>query len=266
MKLSRRQFVKTGALFLPMVATGQDIVPNRRMAFTKASTNGLLNSLISYWKFDVNVSPYADSVGGNPLTGTSTSAGVVAGIINGGLDVSLGGSFASHVDNSDFSPAANTSISFSLWISASNWAASPGNGFLLLKGDDATLNSYEIFSSGVGGPIRGLVQDTNSTLAQGNFVATPTNNVFHHFVIVFDSAGLQGRGYYDGALAWSGPLTSGSMKIGAQVFTLGVRAGNPSIANLTMDEMAMWHKALTQTDVTNLFNGGAALPLSGFAL
>lgn len=227
-------------------------------------TNGLLNGLISYWKFDVNVSPYADSIGTNSLTGSSTSAGVVAGIINGGLDVSLGSSQAIHVSNSDFAPNPNTSLSFSIWILASNWGAA-GATNLVLKGNQTVANTWGIFDLGAGLGIQGFFRDSTPTALTANFTpGDPTNNVYHHFVLVFDSANSQMRIYYDGVFVSSVPTTSQSILNNATQFSLGPIAGNASIPGLHMDEAAMWHKALTQTDVTNIFNGGACLPLSSY--
>jgi hypothetical protein len=229
-------------------------------------SNGLLNSLISYWKFDANTAPTtADSFGSNPLTMSGASSGIVPGIINSGLDVGNGASSASHVSNADFLPVAGTSLSVSFWISASSWASGGSFTSLMNKGDNAVLNSYNAI---IDVPTSKIIISVEDTSLVQFFVSItpglPTANVFHHVVLVFDATAKTLTGFYDGVNKGTVATNTNAIAVGAQPFYFGPGAGFSSLANCVTDEAALWHKALTQTDVTNLFNGGAALPLSSF--
>lgn len=256
-------------VYVVVQAIGVDSCPggtSAESAFTSDNSNGLLNGLISYWKFDVNVSPYADSVGGNPLTGVGTSA-VDPGIINTGLNVGGGGSFASHVSNADFMPGAGVDLSISLWVSSSDWNTPPPGAApnFCNKGDNVTLNSYNFRQVSASKNLSILLEDSSTAVGFVNLTAgAPTNNVYHHCVMVWDATAKLLSGYFDGVFKGSSALTTDTIVNGAQPFTIGAGAGFTSWAGLHVDETALWHKALTQTDVTNIFNGGACLPLSSY--
>ena len=232
-----------------------------------APSNKLLQSLISYWKFDVNVSPYADSIGGNPVTGASTTAGVVAGIINGGLDVSSGNAQASHTANTDFNPNANTSFAFSLWVTMTDWTSDPAIVTIAINGDGGANPSWQFYKEAVGNGNRPFLflWDSGSTVFGGALsAAAPTGGVFHHLVLSFDSPTKTMKGWFDSVLKFTTVTNTNSILSSAVGFRFGPGAGNPSAAGYTIDESAMWHKSLTQTDVNNIYNGGVGLPLSGY--
>lgn len=247
-------------------------VINRRLnSNTGPTTNGLLNSLISYWKFDTNEgATYNDDFGTNNLSQTSTTTGVQPGIINAGTDLHVGSSFLSHATNSDFDPGANTSISFSFWVNIPDWASTAGFVLLLSKGTGtAAQTTYEFYLDVTNTPLGRpafVVSDASGPTFFGDYLTTvkPTGGVFHHIVGVFNSATKRVQGYFDGVLSFDEPTTSGTLNSVATQFQVGVGAGNFGVTGMVMDELAMWHKALTQTDVTNLNNAGAALPLSSY--
>lgn len=251
-------------LVTPIGADGCPGTPSPLTQATSNGSNGLLSGLVSYWKFD-NVSAIStpDSVGANTLTLSSSNSGVAGGIINGDLDVGAGASFASHVDNADFSPGANTSFAISIWIRSSNWTGGGGADTLLLaKANNVNFGPYQIYIDAANNLICGMF-DSGISLFSITLSGAPTNNVWHHVVINFDSPAKEFKGYYDGALISTKVTNTTSMFVGVFDFQIGAGAGHAALPNL-MDETGMWHRSLTLTDVTNLYNGGLGLPFSSF--
>lgn len=235
-----------------------------------APSNGLLASLTSYWKADDVASPATDSIGANPLTLASATTGTVNGIINKGFDVHLGSSQASHAaaGGSAFDPL-NGSFSISLWVSSTAWNGGAATTIILNNGNPASNLStgpYQIYLDNVAQKLICSMFDNAVTQFNLNVTgAYPTNNVFHHVVFTFDTSIKKFSVYYDGVFVTSATTGNASIYQGVgTTFIIGPGAGNSSLANLTIDEMGMWQKALSQTDVTNLYNGGAALPLASF--
>jgi len=236
--------------------------------FTTSPTNGLLNGLVSYWKFD-NVSAIStpDSVGANTLTLNAANSGVGGGIINGDLDIGAGGSYATHADNADFSPAANTSIAFSGWISASDYT-NGGNTIAFCTKTDGANGQYQLYIDPGTNKLAWVVWDSGGNV-NGAFL-TPGKPVagFHHVACGFDSPTKAVYAYYDGVFQFSVPLVTSSVQVKAFDFRFGewVPGGLPALPTQRVDEFGMWHRTLSATDVANLYNGGAALPLSSFTV
>jgi hypothetical protein len=233
-----------------------------------APGNHLLNGLISYWKFDDNQPAgltTADAIGGNPLLLGPNTTTTIPGKINLGLALGVGSSHANHVDNADFSPAANTSFSFSVWLFSTDWTSGVVLPVMFIKGTVGGSPTIQLLVDvGGGNNLNGFVWSSAGNPFGGTLATVPTANVFHHIVVTFDSPNSQIRGYYDGVLKYAVATDTASLKLNASDFQVGVGAGFPAMANMTADEMGMWHRALTQTDVTNIFNGGACLPLSSY--
>jgi len=245
-------------------------VPSHEVSATTSGgppPNGLLNGLVSYWKFD-NVSALTtpDSVGANTLTLNAANSGVGGGIINGDLDIGAGGSYATHADNADFSPAANTSIAFSGWISASDYTNGGNTIAFCTKSDGAANGQYQLYIDPGTNRLAWVCFDTGANV-NGAFL-TPGKPVagFHHVACGFDSPTKAVYAYYDGVFVFSVPLVTSSIQVKALDFRFGEWAagGLPAVPNQRVDEFGMWHRTLSATDVTTLYNGGAGLPLSSF--
>ena len=199
------------------------------------------------------------------MTLNAANSGVGGGIINGDLDIGAGGSYATHADNADFSPAANTSIAFSGWISASDYT-NGGNTIAFCTKTDGANGQYQLYIDPGTNKLAWVVWDSGGNV-NGAFL-TPGKPVagFHHVACGFDSPTKAVYAYYDGVFQFSVPLVTSSVQVKAFDFRFGewVPGGLPALPTQRVDEFGMWHRTLSATDVANLYNGGAALPLSSF--
>lgn len=248
--------------------------PTEQSFTTASASNGLLNGLISYWKFDLTSGSTAvDSVGANDLSlHDGATSGVVAGILNAGLSVGSGASYAEHVSSSDFAMGAGVSWSYSFWIYSSDYtgAGTGSNVHYLGKGDDQNNNDeYLVLVSAFSSPQYKLLfycWDTNGTSKNIQLTSGPPANGWHHVVIGFDASTNTQFGYFDGVALTPNVMTSNGIRALSAAFRLGEWTGlaDPADPDQALDECGLWHRVLTQADVTNLYNGGAALPLSSF--
>lgn len=216
----------------------------------------LTTSLISYYKFDENSgTTVGDSVGTNTGTYNGSGTAWTTGIINSG------GNFVQANSNSVHIPGFNNIITYSA-ISVQAWvkfASFPSDSRIVAnshtdsdsKGIQLyTANSGGIqrlrFDVGLGSPIRG--ESTGGGISTGTM---------YHVIGVYDGATV--TIYINNV---QGSSNSGSGTITASALDLWI-SGNPAYSgdyvNGVIDEVAIWNRALTSTEVSQLYNSGAGL-------
>lgn len=222
----------------------------------------LLTSLISYWKFDSDAN---DSVGSN--NGAVTGCGTTTGIIGNCYTFSAGAQYITVTDaaNLSFGDNSNDSaFSFSAWVYPTNFAATR---FLLSKrGASGTAQAEYSVAIDTSGKINfGIFSQLGATayLLNTSNVAL-TSGAWNHVVITYSGsktfAGL--KVYKNGVLSTGDTNNStGSyvaMNNGTANLVLGNNSWNQSQALLgNLDEVGLWGKELSQSDITSLYNSGA---------
>lgn len=223
-------------------------------------TSSLSDGLAHYWKMDeASSTPRLDSVGSITLNEAGT---VIAstGIINNGASPQstssagsafLGSSMGSISIQSDFSLSfwfytaayANWRIAFHLYKSS----APAGEIFRVQEyGPYSPTNSMYVSFDGIGG---GFVTDT---VAQSQW---------HHYAVVV--SGLNMMVYRNSSLKATFALSNTARTNPNQIRVMANQAGY-CWAWSRVDEMGWWNRALTLAEVQQLYNSGAALPLSSF--
>ncbi len=233
--------------------------------------NGLLNSLISYWKADTfNASTMIDSVSGiNPQATNggqdmSLSAG---GIINSCIACNgANGINAILLNPPNFIQllaGPGVPLSISMWINLGAAQVSATTAFISATGNTVF---YSLQFSKATGKFTWIYYDSTATPVNLAYTIAPSTNAWHHYAFGVDTANAQLFFWLDAANKQTigipnGPratTTNFTFAFMNQVVAIGDPVGS-------IDEIALWNgKALTQTDVTNLYNGGAGLPLSSF--
>lgn len=229
----------------------------------------LTGSLVSYWKFDEASGNAADAHGSNTLTNNNSATYAAAKINNGG-DTSGGTTrYFSITDASQtgLEPSSG-SFSFQVWVKInSNPGANQAQTYFAKFGGAGqrsySLNHDTYTYSGRSNHLTFSVYDVDDTFTTVEGAFTPTNGAWHHFVAVADATNDLMTVYLNGtstlSVAWTGNGVRGTtvdVQIGG--------SGNQDWIDGIVDESAFWSRALTSTEVTELYNGGAGLSYDDF--
>jgi hypothetical protein len=200
--------------------------------------SNLKDNLVSYWKLDGNSN---DSVGGNNGVDTAVSYGISYGKIKQGM---LGNGLTSKIQSTfSFAP---TAFSISWWVyptTISNY-----NSQMLAVN---SWNSFVFHTTSTGGIYCGTDLATRFSITELP-TGTLTQDVWNHIVYTYD--GANGRFYKNGILlatkAQTAPVDFGGMKFGS---------GDSNTINGALDEVGLWSRALSLTEIQSLYNGGLGL-------
>ena len=217
-------------------------------------------ALVSYYKFDTDAATAVlDSVGSNNLTLVSGTVSF-GGIINQYLSISGQNGMKITPLPVGFQCGSGVSFSASIWIKPTL-----GQGALpVIAGvNDAVSSNASWLLNMAGGKLQLSASCTNGSF--GNLVGpSQPSNAWHHVAWGYDSINKILWIQLDaGARSTAG--TTADIRAGNAPFWIGSDYANERFSG-GIDEMAIWkNRVLTTAEVTSLFNGGAALPLSAYA-
>lgn len=199
-----------------------------------------------------------DSVGGNLLTGfeSSNPAPYFQGDGSGGNDV------ARFPDDGNLSFAAGRRFSFEAWVKGS--PSQENSGAILAKGTggggeqfacDMVNNTFRFFVRNGSG---------NAYVAQSTIA---TNNTWQHLAGVFDATQNLFRLYVNGVQAASATAPTSLLATSHEV-SIGARKGTSASGytlnfNGLIDEVALFNRALTTTEITAHYQAAFATSASG---
>lgn len=217
----------------------------------------LSDNLIAYWKFDESSGDAADSAGSNTgtITGVTYAAGKLnnsavfdgSASINCGRMQSLEGASALTIagwwkqTTIDVSQAFFVKDDLGGATSANFGMFSYTNGFLYLEPSASTNRGYI---------------DYSAYMSAGTWT---------HIAFVFNGAGTDNSGrlkvYFNGierTLTYAGTIeaTAGN---DTGNFILGMRGSGSFKFSGSMDDIGVWTRALTGTEISSLYNSGAGL-------
>lgn len=217
--------------------------------------NSLLVNLSSYWKCDESSGNLADSKGSVTLTNTNITFS--AGLINNGANINGTGNYATG-GTGDFNFVNNNAFSCSLWFKQTS---SGGNQMMVSKGS----NTWNIFASATSNKLTAAVPGVANVVQ--NSSAIPDAN-WHHAVLTHAAAASNEQWtLYQDSIQVSQANNGNSMSTNTLNFAFGAEAGspNPTLSfGGSLDEVGIWTKVLTQTDVNNLYNSGSGLAFGSF--
>ena len=206
----------------------------------------LTTNIVSYWKLDDASGNAADSVGSNPLTNnnTITYANTNPLINNYAHFVSASSQWFTVPS---FTISAAFSISF--WIKRATtgnyqgfWTNGTGSGSSNTI-EIATVNDDKIHYSNFNTEII-----TSATLT--------STSTWYHVVVTQDGSG-NAIVYVNGSSSATGTVTHAGT---TDSYDIGrVHYNTAEYYNGNMDEIGLWSRVLTSSEVTQLYNGGAGL-------
>lgn len=249
---TRKLIILTGVLASPGLSQG-------------AIGEGLLN----YWNLNANANDSATGLPG--ATGTTTDNGTVNGTVTFatglfGNAASFPGGAGNNITIPD--PTAGTDdidrtgadISISIWFKAANW--STGWQAILSHGEG---QDYRIARSGTSNPAKfAAVVGTTDMQTTTTYGATPAGDgLWHHLVVTGINGGI-GSLYVNGVLeTTSTGLADPTVSIAASggnnnVLCIGCNPDTGREFNGLIDDVAMWDRALSSAEVTEIYNAGLA--------
>jgi len=261
--MNRRRFIKNIAtgLFVPLVARAQPFSFNDQ-PFMAQGGNGLLNSLVSYWKFD-DPNQVIDSIGSNDWTlagGTASQSGIINQTVGFGASLNTG---FSQTAASSLQGGAGVSFTIQCWIRLSG--AQNTNTSLFVRWDSATQAKQSYLLQLNGGNIIWAMRTAGNTYPSIT-VAQPADGVWTHLIAGFDSPGSRiffqmNAGTRQFAASTSDVQTSTAVLCAAGGTTID---GANDAINGKIDECAWWTRVLTTADVGILYGNGGGFALGSF--
>ncbi len=204
------------------------------------------NGLVGYWSFDDASSTKATDSSGNGNTGTLTNMAFPATASSGWTINGKRGYGLAFDGTDDYVTLPNldyNSLTFSAWIKRGRTSA--GNFDRLLMSVNSNGWGVYMDSNNTIGFTKVAVSNTNSS-------GTITDTNWHHVVVTYD--GANSRYYIDGVLD-SSPSYAVSFSGGGS-YTIGSR-GTGEYFQGKIDEVRIYNRALSATEVANLYASGA---------
>lgn len=215
------------------------------------------NGLVGYWPFtgnanDESVNGNNGTVNGATLTTDRFAQSNKAYSFNSGNNISLPTSVAW---------ANVTGVTFSAWAKFNSIASGNGGNTVLDLSDGSCDNCWSNRFS--------IIQDNNSISfgregsVLGGFTlsssTTPQSGIWIHIVGTIDSTTHIAKLYLNGTLFASGASNMPAINLGQGITgskMLAVRTitNGTSVLNGNLDDIGIWFRALTQQEITNLYN------------
>ena len=210
----------------------------------------LTTNLISYWKLDESSGNAADSVGSNTLTNTSTTFGACK-INNGGI---FDGSTSKLLNSSPSGlPTGDATRTVSFWMYPTNVSTTNGTPFNFGTTNQARKDTYHTYNSANGKfnvSTSGEAYDLNTTFSV---------NTWYHMVIVNTTGSNIVKVYVNGSLDTTATFVNGSLNTTIGGLSVGCDTNSASFFYGKIDEVGIWSRALSSTEVTQLYNSGNGL-------
>lgn len=223
--------------------------------------SSLATDLVSYWELEEASGTRVDSHGSNDLTDNNT-VGQATGIQGNGADFESTNSESLSITHAsqtglDFGNAQDFSIQ--MWIKPE----SSTDFYTVMKGNSGASGKWYSLGGGiVTGQFSFLVD--NGTNARFVSASSYTPGNWYHVVGVRDGTTL--RLYVNGSSVGTYTNTDVDDDLSnTSTFYIGRHNSTGRFTDGVVDEVGIWSRALSASDVTALYNSGAGLPYEATA-
>lgn len=222
----------------------------------------LTTNLVSYWKLEETTGNRIDAVvsSGNDLTEVNT-VGYSGGIIGNAASLVAANSEILVITNANQTGLSLTgNHSYSFWIKQ---ASVPQYSGLICKGD-GYISGYSLDNFSYGNTMYVNFASASTVYAQwgaANVLTSADIGNWVHIVATVDIGSATGGIIYKNGVAQTmsaksgtstGPISSNTLD-----FILGSNSTSTQYIDGIMDEVGVWSRVLTPTEVTYLYNSGA---------
>lgn len=217
-------------------------IQNTLNSYQISGASTLLNGLVAYYKLEESSGHLVDSVNGYNTTSETGLAYQQTGKLNYCIDSSTTDQ-AIIGDNSNFDL---TNVTVAGWMkSTGSWTPLFSN--FIHSGSN--FYGYGLYFNN-GYPAFEIATDTTEVIATAD---DPANDGNWHFVVgTYDHSNV--KIYVDGDLQTDQPSSSMNIVYTDAVVRIGYIDGTQATGSL--DEIGIWNRALTQAEVTELWNSG----------
>ena len=216
----------------------------------------LTTNLVAYYKLDESSGNPADATGnGYTLTNINTAT-FSAGLINNGIDCGNDGTTRGASISNNLGTTANGAKSISFWVKMNSEPSSQFN-YIVQLNHTTTSTSFSIDYDDSGGTKHIRLEkycSGNSDDVQVTYNVTLGTSTWHHIVGTTDGTTL--TLYLDGVSVNTGSDFTAS---GSGSYTDVFQIGNSNTSHFKVDEVGVWNRALSSTEVSQLYNSGAGL-------
>jgi hypothetical protein len=212
------------------------------------------SGLVSWWTAEGNANDIAGANNGNPTGGIGYASGKVgqAFVFNGSTSyIPVPASASLNIG------ATGSGITIECWVKP-NAKMVAGSEAPIVEWDSATTDGTQMW---IGARLYANIKDTSGVGHAFQFITGFDTNNFQHVAVTYDKASGLMTFYINGSLVFSNnignitPQTSYPMNIGRRT---GQPIGNGSTFNGLMDELSLYNRALSQTEIQAIYNAGSA--------
>jgi hypothetical protein len=219
----------------------------------------LSDNLVAYWKLDESSGNASDATGNGSTLTNNGSVTYSAAKINNGASLGGAGKYFSCSDNSYISTTGDTT--WQVWWYPTTLNAQ--QAFFDKWNYSAATREYEVFANYSGGTTTLYVNlssnGSTASTASKTTTSISTNN-WYHLVYVYTASTGTVEFFLNGSSL--GTSTGNLTSIYNSTSTLGIgqyiTGGGGNISGM-LDELGMWKRALSSTEVTELYNSGNGL-------
>lgn len=215
----------------------------------------LFSDIIAYYKFDDNLNNYVGQYG----TATSNNTTYVDG--KSGKALLFNGSTSKCIVPKDISVRGRSRVSVSLWFNINSF----GNKNVLYAEENKKTHFFrfglEVLSTGnILGALRNFDSDATYKSIDGGSVSLQE---WHFAVFTFDAHSQIAKLHVDGVLKGTVATSSDPIPDTAPARTISVgyfdgsSSSDTGVIDGMIDELCIWSKALTDAEVSELYNNGA---------
>jgi len=220
------------------------------------------DDITSYWKLDESSGIVIDQLGLNNGTNNGATTGVT-GKINTAYNFIIADSDYINISNSTSinQYIINNEFSVSTWVNFNLRGTDATNNMVVFGRQNNIYINTDKAADGFGYLEVSFYMDDDSRQIAKTTI-NPEIDTWYHIVATYDGSNIYiyVDGVQEGTLAFSGTLRDSEEKI-----VFGQYGAGGDYMDGIIDEVGLWPRALTPTEVTELYNGGDGLAYSSGA-
>lgn len=227
-------------------------MPIERAAASVLSKTPNDSGLVGYWSFNEGTGTQAGDSSGQGNTGTITGATWVDGKRGKALSFNGTSAYVNLSASNKFIPANNSPVTISLWFNANSISSGQNGNRIVNIHRDSSAGSALALALGENDRVQYYNYADTSTYYFSTHI---TASRWYHIALTYNGSSFQPyfNGNADGS-AVTRSLTGG----GSYAAKIGSYDGASTYFAGTLDDIRIYNRALTATEVTALYQSGAA--------